>query len=35
MLCFMDFEKCIEHVESSEFHMRFNLSCPVVVIQDF
>lgn len=27
MLCLMDFEKCIEHVESSEFHMRFSLFC--------
>lgn len=35
MLCLMDFEKCIEHVESSEFHMRFSLSCTVVVIQGF
>lgn len=35
MLCLMDFEKCIEHVESSEFHMRLSLSCTVVVIQGF
>lgn len=35
MLCLMDFEKCIEHIESSEFHMRFSLSCTVVVIQGF